>query len=851
MTKYVEVAVYFPQVVGTFHYHLPPDLSLKLGQLVQVPFGRENRPMQGVVVGFVERPEVDATKPVTRIVDPEAVLTPAQIVLARRMTQRWLCTLAEAVALMLPPGVARLTETVYTLTPMAPPSPENLSVLERRLWQALRQRGPLRTGQLQRLFGRLPWERILERWARQGWVDVQAVLPPPRSRPRTVRAVTLAVPPEQVQAQWDHLGRPGSAAQARRQAVLQLLLARRPNPVEVGEVYAETGATAQDLRYLETRGLVRRLTQETWRDPLAEMSAAPEPPPPLTPHQQRVWEEVVRVLQETLHHGGEARPILLHGVTGSGKTEIYLRAVEWSLRQGRQALILVPEIGLATLLVRRFLARFPGQVGVLHSGLTLGQRYDTWRRARRGEIPILIGARSAVFAPMPRLGIIVVDECHADAYANQEHGPYYHAREVALDYARIVRGVVLLGSATPDVVSYHRAQQGVYHLLVLPERVAPDWRSAGSGGKMANGRGRGEEGTEQTMGGRGWTLPSGSLPHVQIVDMREVWRQGQGGPLSPALLEALEETLRQREQALLFLNRRGTVTQVVCQNCGHVFRCPRCQVPLVFHHTRQVLLCHHCGYHRRWPKTCPACGGASIAGLGWGTERLEQALRQQFPQARIYRWDRDTASTQREVDLLLEHFRRGQADILIGTQVLAKGLDLPQVTLVGVVLADIGLTLPDYRAPERTFQVLTQVVGRAGRRAKPGRAIIQTYMPEHYALRAAAAQDYEAFYREELRHRERLGYPPFARLVRLEYRALNEAQAREAAEDLAHTLRVWLQEADARATQIIGPVPCFFARRAGWYRWHILLRGPNPARWLQGRRLPPGWRIQVDPVSLL
>lgn len=830
MTVYVEVAVYFPRVVGTFHYHLPPDLEVHPGQLVEVPFGREDRPMQGVVLNIVPQPEVEVTKPVTGIVDPEAVLTPQQIALARHMTRRWLCTLAEAIALMLPPGVARWTETEYRLTPEAPPTDQDLSPLERRLWRVLRERGPLRTGQLNRLLGHLPWERLLEQWVRRGWVTRRAVLPAPRARPRTVRAVALAVAPEKVRAAWDRLGRPGSSAQARRRAVLQLLLDRAPEPLDVGEVYAETRATSQDLRYLEARGLIRRLTQDTWRDPLEHIQENGQPPPSLTPRQQQAWKEVRHSLEQALVQGHRVPPLLLHGVTGSGKTEIYLRAVEYVLRQGRQALVLVPEIGLATLLVRRFLARFPGQVGVLHSGLTLGQRYDTWRRARRGEIPVLIGARSAVFAPLPRLGLIVVDESHAESYANLEHGPYYHAREVALDYARLVGGVTLLGSATPDVVSMYRAREGVYRLLTLPERVIP-----------------GKEPSSVPLP----STSQASLPHVQVVDMREMWKQGQGGPLSTPLLEALQETLQRSEQALLFLNRRGTSTHVFCRDCGHVFQCPRCQIPLVFHQSRGQLMCHHCGYHRRWPKRCPVCQGTHVAGLGWGTEGLEQELRRRFPRARIYRWDRDTASTQQEVDLLLEHFRRGQADILIGTQVLAKGLDLPQVTLVGIVLADIGLTLPDYRAPERTFQVLTQVVGRAGRGARPGRALLQTYMPEHYAIRAAAAQDYEMFYREELRHRERLGYPPYTRLVRLEYRALYEAQAREAAEALARTLQRWMRETNARATQIIGPVPCFFARRAGRYRWHILLRGPDPTRILRDRRLPPGWRIQVDPVSLL
>ncbi len=827
MTAYVEVAVCLPQVLGTFHYHVPPHLPVEPGLLVEVPFGREDRPVQGVVLGWVEQPEVPVTKPVTRIIDAEAVLTRLQIALARRMVERWRCSLAEAVALMLPPGVARMAEDEYRLTAQAPPTPEGLSRLERRLWQVLREHGPLRTGQLQRRMGPVDWKPLVQAWQRRGWVERTPVLPRPRVGRRWVAAVALALSPQALEHPEDlPLGRPGSEARKRRLALLRWLQDRGGGPVDVAEAYAETGATPQDLRYLEQKGLIHRVRVEHWRDPLPPGVTVPQPqaPPRLTPHQQAVWERLQTVLAQALEQGRPVAPVLLHGVTGSGKTELYLRAAAWVLERGRQVLFLVPEIGLATQLVERVLARFPGKVGVLHSGLSLGQRYDTWRRARRGELALLVGARSAVFAPLPRLGLVVVDECHAESYAQQDHGPYYHAREVALEYAALARGVALLGSATPEVTTYYRARHGHITLLTLRHRV---------------------------VAGRAASAQPAPLPQVQVIDLRAVWRQGHTGPLSPPLLEALEDTLRRGEQAVLFLNRRGTSTQVTCRDCGHVLRCPRCQVPLVYHQTAGRLLCHHCHYTRRWPRRCPACGSEALTGLGWGTQRLEAFLRERFPQARIYRWDRDAVTSPQELSLLLEHFRQGRADILIGTQVLAKGLDLPAVTLVGVVLADIGLTLPDYRAAERTFQVLTQVVGRAGRGERPGRAFIQTYMPQHYAVQAAAAQDYEAFYRAELRLRQRLGYPPFTRLVRLEVRARDPHQAEEEARELAQRLRARLQAVQARATYLVGPAPCFFSPRAGWYRWHILLRGPNPVRWLHDFPLPAGWRVQVDPVSLL
>ncbi len=819
--RYVDVAVYFPQVLGTFHYVVPEGMDLQVGHLVEVPFGRDNRPMQGVVLGFVPEPAVDYVKPVLRVVDPEAVLTPWQIALARRVAEVYLHPLAQVIPLLLPPGVARLGEVEYRMAPQAPEDPPQGPAWVQRLWETLKEAGPLRTGQLRRRFPRLDWEPVLEAWVRRGWVLRRGVLPEPRVRPGSVRAAVLALPPDHP-ALPPVPGRPGSAAYRRRQAVVALLREAWPEAVPVDVIYAETQATSQDLRLLEQRGLIRRLRRPTWRDPLAGMAPPAEASPPqLTPDQARAWQRMQDVLQAALVGRQEVPPVLLHGVTGSGKTELYLRAAAFALQQGRQVLLLVPEIGLAAHLVPRLVARFGKRVGLLHSGMPLGHRYDTWRRARRGEIQVLVGTRSAVFAPLPRLGLIIVDECHSEAYAEQGRGPYYHAREVARMYARIVRGAVLLGSATPEVVTLYRAQRGRMHYLRLPHRV--------------HGPGR--------------------FPQVHLVDMREVWQQGEGGPLSPVLLEALADTLRRGEQAFLLLNRRGHATHVFCQDCGHVFRCPRCQIPLVHHRKpaggRAGLLCHHCGYRRNWPKTCPVCGSQQVMGIGWGTERLEEEVRRRFPQARVVRWDRDTAATQTEVDLILEHLRRGTVDILIGTQVLAKGLDLPNVTFVGVVLADIGLHLPDYRAAERVFQLLTQVIGRAGRGEKPGRAVVQTYHPEHYAIRAAVAQDVRAFYREELARRRKLGYPPFNRLVRLEYRGLREDEVEAAAQDLARRLARWKAELDARATDILGPVPCFFSPLAGWHRWHIILRGPNPVRLLRGRYLPGGWRVQVGPVSLL
>ncbi len=915
--RYVEVVVYAPRVEGAFHYHLPPELeeAVQVGQLVEVPFGRQQ--VHGVVVAEVNTPEVPATKPVTAIVDPEAVLTPAQIALARHLAHTTLAPLSACVALMLPPGVAQRAEREYALTPDAPAEPSaDLSPTARRLWALLRERGPLRSRQLDRRMPRRVWQPEAERLIRRGWLTARPVLARPRVRPRKVRTVALAVSPAEAQARREAVARAGTKALARRQAVLDALL-RAGEPLDAAWLYAETGATLADLKALEKQGLIRFDEAPRWRDPLAEITTPPPAtPPPLTAAQQAAWAPIRAALHAAAQGRPPAKPFLLHGVTGSGKTEIYLRAVAETLVQGRQAVVLVPEIALTPQTVQRFLARFPGQVGVLHSRLSDGERYDTWRRVRRGEVRVLVGPRSALFAPFPNLGLIVVDECHDDSHYQSETPPHYHARRVAQAYARLTGAVCLLGSATPDVTTYYHAQQGELTLLHLPDRILAHreqvkaWlgeqphpsppnppsplldkeRGGGKAARSADGRdaaqGGGvrrqpslEDGTEpqgaaqapksRQDGAGGSTSPQGSvpspqvfrqgegealfapLPPVQVVDMRAELRQGHTGIFSRPLLEALDETLRRGEQAILFLNRRGAATYVFCRDCGHVLKCPRCEIPLTYHRSSGRLVCHHCGYTRRMPKTCPVCGGQRIRAYGAGTERVEAEVRRHFPQARTLRWDAESVRGKAGHEIILHHFAHRRADVLIGTQMLAKGLDLPFVTLVGVVLADVGLSLPDYRAAERTFQVLTQVAGRAGRSPLGGRVILQTYQPEHYVIQAAARHDVAGFYATELAHRQRLGYPPFVHLVRLVLRHRDARAAQRQAEALAQRLRQRMRREGFRATQMIGPAPCFFAREAGLYRWQIILRGPDPTGLVRGLRLPEGWDVEVDPPSLL
>ena len=843
--RYVEVSVNVPQVTGTFHYHLPPELAQQImpGHLVEVPFGRQQ--VQGVVFRFVDSPEVSETRPVTALLDAQTALTPLQIALAQELSENTLAPLAACISLMLPPGLAQQADTLYTRTiRTGEGSGEALTPLQRRLLKALEERGPLRGRQLDPSFRRMDWRASMRGLVRRSMVQTAPVLPPPVVKPKQVRTVTLACPPEETAARMESLTQRVSQASQRRQTMLAMLL-REPGPVEASWVYAESGGSLSDLKALEKAGLVRLGEAEVWRDPLAELEFVPSEPPPLTVDQGAAWQIIQRGLEQAAT-GKYVPPYLLHGVTGSGKTEIYLHAVAETLRLGRQAVVLVPEIALTPQTVRRFVSRFPGQVGVVHSRLSAGERYDTWRRARLGQLGVIVGPRSALFTPLENPGLVVVDEFHDDTYFQADIPPAYHAREAAISYARLAKAVCLLGSATPDVVSRYRAEQGEYRLISLPQRILAHRQAVQAQVQRLKIASRYRSAGEQAE-----TI---ELPPVDVVDMRLELQAGNRSIFSRALQAALSDTLEHGQQAILFLNRRGSATYIFCRDCGYTLKCPRCDIPLTLHTDGREglshLTCHYCGYQRQMPKTCPQCKGERIRQYGTGTEKVESEVQQLFPEVRTLRWDYETTRTKGAHEVILSHFANHHADVLVGTQMIAKGLDLPLVTLVGVVLADVGLHLPDVRAGERVFQVLTQVAGRAGRSPLGGQVILQTFDPEHYVIRAAAGHDYTAFYQRELAYRRELGYPPFAHLVRLETRHRQTEQAQAAALALSQQIHAWIEAQGANQTVVIGPAPCFFSRVNGIFRWQIILRGADPVSLLRGRSLPD-WRVEVDPPSLL
>ncbi len=744
------------------------------------------------------------------------------------------------------------------------------------------------TGATKKHLAKLADENLIERIPKKVF-DVEK---PDGETVQLVEAATvgLAIRPRQT------LGHILRLRKAEKYHAILTLLAEAAQPIAFSEIYEKTGATRTYLNKLEALQLIRFRSDHVWRNSLADRDFVPSSAPPLTADQARVWDAVRQLMNgeylspmldevdfsaenitgklfsqslsaflaqspttiqesSTLYDavnsarsvqaakGGAA--ILLYGVTGSGKTEIYMRAIDLALERGQQAIVLVPEIALTPQTTRRFAARFPGRVAVMHSGLSEGERYDTWRRARLGLFDIVIGARSAMFTPLKNIGVVVVDEEHDASYKQTPPvpPPYYHAREAAMALGRVAGAIVILGSATPDVVSYYRAQQGILHLLELPKRVMGHRKRIEE--QMAR---LGRTATWETAGDESLMI---GMPPVTIVDLRQELRAGNRSIFSRMLQKEMDAVLAREEQAILFLNRRGSSTYVFCRDCGHVHICPNCDTPLTYHQSRYHLTCHRCGHHVPPPESCPACQSRRIKYFGLGTEQLEQLVMQRWPTARVTRWDGDTTAEKDSHDELLAQFVNHEADILIGTQMIAKGLDLPLVTLVGVISADTALNLPDFRTGERAFQLLTQVAGRAGRSLLGGRVILQTYHPEHYAIQAAQKHDYGQFFLDEINARTKLRYPPFRRLVKLTIADPIAERAAKQAKALGTKLRQHIRDEKMGGTEIIGPVPPFFSRIDRRYRWQIIIRTTDPTLLLEDFHVPPPWVIDIDPVSTL
>lgn len=812
----------------TFHYHLPPDLEgiVAPGHLIWAPFGHQQ--LQGVVLRTTETAPVP-TKAILRLARPEPVLSPTQIELAEWIATYYVATLTEAIKLFFPPGL--LTRNDGTTAARA----------KRELKVSLGLPAALARAEATKLARPSKRAAIVAHLLAQpgavAWADLRhAVGISSRDRLHELAdehivavaddQITLELPPAQAHAYLQAL-----QGVDKYLAVVDAL-------VDAGgvmwrsELYALTPADLTLLRTLQKSGIVTLSEEVRMRDPLGGRNYRPTTAPPLTSEQATVWRSIHDELEHSIA-GSPPKPFLLHGVTGSGKTEIYLRAIAEMLASNRQAIVLVPEIALTPQTVARFAGRFPGRVTVIHSELSAGERYDVWRSVRDGAYDVVIGPRSALFAPLPRLGLIIIDEEHESTYKQdaEEWGSFnvfYDARRVAMRLAELTDSMLILGSATPSLDSYFAAEQGQMTLLSMPRRVL--------GHQLA-----------------GQDTQYAELPPVEIVDMRHELRAGNRSIFSRSLIGELHATLDAGAQAILFLNRRGTHTFVICRDCGHVEECKRCETPLTYHEGLSQLVCHHCNRHYPIPTVCPVCHSKRIKYFGSGTERIEEAIREVVPRAQVLRWDADTTARKGAHEAIMQRFAAHEADILVGTQMIAKGLDLPLVTLVGVIAADIGLFLPDFRSGERTFQLLTQVAGRAGRSERGGRVVIQSYRPEHHAIQAAARHDYLAFYNREMAFRREQAYPPVRRLARLIYWHKNADKAKQAAEEMALAVRSQMAQLGlvAQTGEVLGPAPAFFERFRGYYRWQILVRAPDPALLLRGLNIPFGWRVDVDPVSVL
>jgi primosomal protein N' (replication factor Y) len=563
----------------------------------------------------------------------------------------------------------------------------------------------------------------------------------------------------------------GECQRKRQSAKVRLLEALlEQNPIPYQWITGKLNVSAATVRSLEKAGALRVVTTEHFRNPVKITDGGRRDVRSLSADQRRIVDEVMQD-----YDGGKTGTYLIHGITGSGKTEVYIELIAEVVKRGRQAIVLIPEIALTYQTLLRFYRRFGDRVSVLNSSLSPGEKYDQCERAKRGEIDVIIGPRSALFTPFPKIGLIVMDEEHEGSYKS-EGTPKYHARETALEVARIHGASVVLGSATPSLEAYYRAERGEYRLFRLKER-----------------------------------LTGGSLPKVYIVDLREELKHGNRSIFSVKLQELLADRLSKGQQSMLFLNRRGYAGFVSCRACGHVMKCPHCDVSLSEHGNGR-LLCHYCGYSEPKPKTCPKCGSKYILGFKAGTQQIEEKLKEMFPGVRTLRMDGDTTKTKDSYEKILSAFANEEADVLIGTQMIVKGHDFPKVTLVGVLAADLSLSAGDYRAGERTFQLLTQAVGRAGRGNLPGEAVIQTYQPEHYAVVHAAQQDYEGFYQEEILYRELGGYPPAAHMLAVQIFAGQEQAGDELAGRLADKVK-------AEGMTVLGPTPASIGKINDIYRF--------------------------------
>lgn len=780
---YAKVIVDVPakQTDRTYDYAVPPALQslIEVGSRVGVRFGA--RRIQGFVVALHDESTIDHHKirEIEQLLDAHPPLNEELVALSEWMSRTYVCHRITSLQAMIPGALKAKYDRKITLANDEPLPPDSIEA------QIVSHVATKRQTTLSALLSDFPDEAMKIRSLIADGVlsEVQTI----HNRVGKKKELMI-IPPEDPQVLTAIVAQVPKRAHRQHQ-VLHYLIAH-PQPISLTALSTQLEVAASTIKSMADKGWFELKAEEVYRDPYAHRQFSKTEPLTFTAEQATVFEQLCRPLHEQVHAA-----FLLHGVTGSGKTEVYLQAIEQCLQQGREAIVLVPEISLTPQMVERFKGRFGEHVAVLHSRLSLGERYDEWRKIQHKRVQVVIGARSAIFAPFTKLGLIIIDEEHEASY-KQEESPKYHARDIALHRAQHHQAVVVLGSATPSLESYYQAKfpqnklTASFKLLEMAERVE-----------------------------------NRPMPAVQIIDMRNELRGGNRSMFSRALHTAIVERLERQEQIVLMLNRRGFSTFIMCRSCGYVCECPHCDIALTYHRKTRNVRCHYCGYAEKEVASCPQCESEHIRFFGTGTQRVEEQLRQLFPDVGIIRMDVDTTAAKHAHEKLLQSFGNGEASILLGTQMVAKGLDFPRVTLVGVIAADTILNLPDFRAGEKTFQLLTQVAGRAGRHQLPGEVVVQTYNPEHYSIIHAGGHDYISFAQYELQLRKARDYPPFCQLILITLSHEEVAVLVRMSELLAKHLRQQAQALTAEVKMdILGPVAASIPRIKDRYRFQCIVK---------------------------
>lgn len=780
--KYAQIALPIP-VDQTFTYRVPDEIceDLNIGVRVLVPFGP--RRLTGYIISLSNTTNIPNIKPVLDVLDTEPIISNELLRLARWISEYYICPLGEAIRAMLPAG-SNLESKIVIFLKMGPNQARDYySYMQRgqqkRILEILLENNQITMQQIRTSQGIKNPGFAITQLEKLGLVRRDVVLSSLKAKPKLEKWVRISNKITN-KTDFENILTELSIKAPKQKSCLEFIYSRKT--ISQKAVLKSVGTGQSTLTALIEKGFIEQFEKEVVREYYSASDSIQLKLIRLNEDQNRA----IKVIEQSIQNGLFA-PFLLYGVTGSGKTQVYIEAIRRTLAKGKTAIVLVPEISLTPQTVSRFTANFPGTVAVLHSRMSTGERYDSWRKLKQGELKIAIGPRSAIFAPLENIGLIVVDEEHEASYKQTDTMPYYNARDVAMVRGKLNEAVVILGSATPSIESYYNAKLGKYHLLELPTRIDD--------------------------------IP---MPKVRIFDMSKINRRiprDKAAILARPFEDKIREKLEAGQQIILLQNRRGFSSYIQCKDCSYIEKCVNCNITLTYHKTSHRLRCHYCNYIKRAPEVCPKCGGHDIIFQGVGTQRVESELRKLFPSARIVRMDLDTTAQKRSHDRILQDFEQKKYDILLGTQMIAKGHDFPGVTFVGVVSSDTALMLPDFRASERTFQLLTQVAGRAGRKDFQGEVIIQTYSPENYGIVCSQTHDFKKFFSIEIQYRRELKYPPFSRLIQVLVRGEDENKVMQA----IHAIRSCFP-AESSLFELLGPVPAPISKIQNNYRWHFILK---------------------------